>query len=102
VVLTLFWAVSYALGYPPIGAHPIPNFWGMMIATACILQIVTGTLIDRRYDRATVRYFPYAVFYPIIYWMVLQIAAVMALPHLFKKPGQKAVKWTTRRVPTDT
>lgn len=102
VVLTLFWGVSYALGYPPIGAHPIPNFWGMMIATACILQIVTGTLIDRRYDRATARYFPYAVFYPIIYWMVLQIAAVMALPHLFKKPGQKAVKWTTRRVPTDT
>ena len=102
VVLSIIWAVSYALGYPPIGAHPIPNFWGMVIATACVLQIIVGTLIDRRYDRATVGYFPYAVYYPIIYWTVLQIAAVIALPHLFKKPSQKAVKWTTRRAPLDT
>lgn len=97
VVLSLIWAVSYALGLPPVGAHPIPNFWGMAIATACILQLIVGTAIDSSYDRGTLRYFPYAVFYPIIYWIVLQVAAVIALPHLFKKPRRKAVVWTTRR-----
>jgi len=102
VVLSVIWIVSYSMGFPPIGAHPIPNFWGMVIATACVLQIVVGTLIDRSYDRATTGYFPYAVYYPIIYWAVLQIAAVIALPHLFKKPSQKAVKWTTHRTPIDT
>lgn len=95
--LSTIWAISYALGLPPVGAHPIPNFWGMVIATVCIFQLTVGTMIDRRYDHDTVRYFPYAVFYPLIYWAVLQVAAVMALPHLFKKPRHKSVLWTTQR-----
>src|SRR5512134_3171304 len=33
VILTTLWVVSYAMGIPPVGAHPIPNFWGMVIAT---------------------------------------------------------------------
>lgn len=97
VSLSMIWIVSYSLGVPPVGAHPIPNFWGMVIATVCILQLIVGTVIDSSYDRDTIRYFPYAVFYPIVYWIVLQLAAVVALPHLFKNPRHKAVLWTTRR-----
>src|SRR5262249_52285440 len=33
VLLTLFWIVSYSIGVPPVGASPIPNWWGMMIGT---------------------------------------------------------------------
>lgn len=97
VSLSMIWIVSYSLGVPPVGAHPIPNFWGMVIATVCMLQLIVGTVIDSSYDRDTIRYFPYAVFYPIAYWIVLQLAAVIALPHLFKKPRHEAVLWTTRR-----
>jgi biofilm PGA synthesis N-glycosyltransferase PgaC len=28
VLLTGLWIVSYTAGYPPVGAHPIPNLWG--------------------------------------------------------------------------
>lgn len=63
----------------------------------CILQLIVGTTIDSSYDRDTIRYFPYTVFYPIIYWIILQVAAVSALPHLFKNPRHKAVVWTTQR-----
>lgn len=95
VVLTVIWAVSYAVGYPPVGAHPIPNFWGMIIATICLMQLMTGTWMDRRYDPETPRYFPYAVYYPIVYWMILSLTTFIALPWLFKKPGQRAVTWKT-------
>ena len=64
LVLTSLWIVSYAIGLPPVGASPIPNLWGMTIATICLLKLLTGTLIDRRYDRGIVRFLPYAVWLP--------------------------------------
>jgi len=31
VVLTSLWIFCYSIGYPPVGASPIPNWWGMLI-----------------------------------------------------------------------
>jgi biofilm PGA synthesis N-glycosyltransferase PgaC len=97
VVLTTLWILSYAAGYPPVGASPIPNFWGMTIGTLCLLQLAIGTLVDRRYDRDIWRYFPYAVYYPIIYWALLALATVLSLRYLFVRPQQHSVTWTTQR-----
>ena len=97
VFLTLLWAISYAVGLPPVGASPIPNLWGMSIATLCLLQLTTGVLIDRRYDPRVLRYLPYAVWYPIVYWALLALTTVIAMPYLFKRPMQQAVRWQTAR-----
>jgi biofilm PGA synthesis N-glycosyltransferase PgaC len=97
VVLTSLWIASYAVGYPPIGASPIPNFWGMTIATLCLLQLAVGTLVDRRYDRDIWRLFPYAIYYPLIYWALLAITSVLSLRWLFITPRNAPVTWTTER-----
>jgi len=80
VFLSMVWLVSYALGYPPVGASPIPNFWGMLIATVCVLQLITGVLLDRHYDRTLPRYFVTAVFYPLIYWILMAVITVVTHP----------------------
>lgn len=97
-VLTTTWALSYAIGLPPVGASPIPNIWGMTIGTICLAQLATGALIDRRYDPDVMRFLPYAVFYPIIYWAFLALTTVIALPYLFRKPATASVRWDTARV----
>lgn len=97
VLLVALWSVCYAVGLPPVGASPIPNLWGMAIGTLCLLQLLTGVLIDRRYDRRVLRYLPYAVWYPIIYWAMLALTTVLALPYLFKRPAREAVRWNTAR-----
>lgn len=97
VSLTSIWGVSYAVGMPPVGASPIPNLWGMTIGTLCLLQLVVGALIDRRYDQSILRFYPYAVWYPILYWMFLAMATVIALPYLIRRPGHDPVTWTTQR-----
>jgi biofilm PGA synthesis N-glycosyltransferase PgaC len=97
VVLTALWTLSYAAGYPPVGASPIPNFWGMTIGTLCLVQLAIGTLVDRRYDRDIWRYFPYAVYYPIIYWALLAFATVLSLRYLFVEPPRQSVTWSTQR-----
>ena len=80
VFLTLVWVTSYAVGYPPIGASPIPNFWGMLIATVCLAQLLTGVLLDRNYDEVLRRYFVVAVFYPLIYWILMALITVTTTP----------------------
>ena len=97
VVLTILWTASYAIGLPPVGASPIPNLWGMAIASICLLQLLTGAIVDRRYDRGILRCLPYAVWYPLLYWAVLAVATVLSLPYLFRRPVRSPVRWTTAR-----
>ena len=59
------------MGYPPVGASPIPNWWGMLIGTMCLAQLLTGVLLDRRYDRRIPLYYFTAVFYPLLYWIIM-------------------------------
>lgn len=97
VLLTGLWIVSYAAGYPPVGAYPIPNLWGMVIATLALLQLLTGTLMDRKYDPGTLRYYAYAVYYPIIYWVILAVTNFISIPWLFRRPAKQAIHWRTER-----
>jgi len=101
VLLTVFWIVSSAVGHLPRGISPIPLWWGMLIATLCIAQLATGVLLERKYDPEVVRYFPVAVFYPIIYWMLMALITALATPTgLFTKtrPGE-VTRWRTERDP---
>jgi poly-beta-1,6-N-acetyl-D-glucosamine synthase len=102
VTLTSLWIVSYAAGYPPVGAHPIPNLWGMVIATLAMLQLLVGTLMDRKYDPDTLKYYPYAVYYPIVYWMILAVSCFVSIPWLFRRPAKQAIHWRTQRKTFDT
>lgn len=80
VLFTGLWAVSYAAGYPPIGASPIPNYWGMLIGTMCLLQLLVGVLLDRHYDRRLPWYFIIAVLYPLVYWMLMAVVTFVSTP----------------------
>lgn len=96
-VFTPIWIISYSIGLPPVGASPIPNLWGMTIASICLVQLVVGAAIDRRYDKGIVRLVPYAVWYPLIYWAFLAVTTVLALPYLFRRPAGQSIRWDTQR-----
>ena len=87
VLLTILWIISYSAGYPPVGASPIPNWWGMLISTVCLTQLLTGVLLDRHYDRNLGWYYGVAVFYPIIYWILLAVITAAYSPRgLLRNP----------------
>jgi biofilm PGA synthesis N-glycosyltransferase PgaC len=99
VLLTLFWLVSYWVGVPPVGASPIPNWWGMMIGTLCLTQLLTGVVLDARYDRTVLSAYPFAVAYPIVYWMVMSLVTAISTPAgLFGKLARGQItQWRTAR-----
>ena len=94
VILTALWIFCYAVGYPPVGASPIPNWWGMLIGTMCLVQLLTGVILDRRYDRRIPLYYFTAVFYPLIYWIIMAIVTSISTPGaMFRTPKQTPVRW---------
>jgi biofilm PGA synthesis N-glycosyltransferase PgaC len=80
VLLTGLWILCYSIGYPPVGASPIPNWWGMLIGTMCLTQLLTGVVLDRRYDRHIPMYYFTAVFYPLMYWILMAIITAISTP----------------------
>lgn len=99
VVLTSLWIASYAVGVPPVGASPIPNWWGMMIGTLCLTQLLTGVLLDGRYDKTVAKHYPVAVSYPIIYWMLMALITVVSTPVGFMRSARRGdvTLWRTER-----
>lgn len=97
VILTSLWIFSYSIGIPPVGAHPIPNFWGMMIASVCITQLTAGVIMDRHYDRSVLAYAPYTVLYPLLYWAITSIIAFFYTPVGLLRRRPEVTLWKTER-----
>jgi biofilm PGA synthesis N-glycosyltransferase PgaC len=98
--LTSMWIVSYAAGHPPSGASPLPNWWGMVIATLSLIQLSTGVLLDSRYDRTILRFLPVAILYPIVYWMLMAVITAISTPLglLGRKHRGRPTRWQTPRL----
>jgi biofilm PGA synthesis N-glycosyltransferase PgaC len=99
IVLFGFWALSYAIGYLPYGVSGIPGWWGMLIATMCLLQLTTGAILEGKYDKDVFRHFPISVFYPIVYWMLLALVTAISTPSGFFGPLRRGriTRWRTDR-----
>ena len=98
VILTALWTISYAAGFPPVGASPIPNYWGMLIGTMCLIQLLVGVLLDRRYDRSLPWYYVLAVLYPIVYWIMMAVVTFTSTPAgLWRWKKKGPVRWTPVR-----
>jgi poly-beta-1,6-N-acetyl-D-glucosamine synthase len=98
VALSILWTAAFSLGVHVVGGAPIPNWWGMVIATMSLLQLATGVIIDRHYDKGLWRYYPVAVFYPLVYWMLMSIITVLTTPKgLFGRRSREPARWHTPR-----
>lgn len=95
--VTSFWIISTSVGHPAYGASPFPNLWGMIIATACLTQLMTGVLMDRRYDPELKWSFPVAVFYPLIYWSLMSTITTIYTIGALVRRGPRLQTWRIER-----
>lgn len=93
-----FWIVALASGVYGFDGNPIPNYWGLLIATTLIVQISVGLLLDRRYDSSAASYALWMPLYPLAYWLLSAAAAVWGTIPGFLHPRHPApVTWTQPR-----
>ena len=97
-IMVAFWALSYAAGLEPLGANPVPNFWGMVIATLALVQLGVGTWLDRHYNRGIGGLYLWSAMYPLFYWATMTIVTVVSTPRAFLGRGGRTSHWRTDRV----
>ncbi len=98
-VLSLIWIVLWLLLTVTeifklcynIGSY-MPYLWkSQFLAVICMVQFVVALCLERRYDKGIFKYMISAAWYPVIYWIVNGLVALMALPGtLFKKKDSLA------------
>ncbi|MHB8491681.1 MAG: glycosyltransferase family 2 protein [Solirubrobacteraceae bacterium] len=93
-----FWIVALATGVYGFAGNPLPNFWGLLIATVLVVQIAIGLALDGRYDRSVRAYALWIPIYPLAYWMLSAAAAVRGtLPGLLRSSSAAPVTWRQDR-----
>ncbi|HSZ14646.1 MAG TPA: glycosyltransferase family 2 protein [Solirubrobacteraceae bacterium] len=93
-----FWALALVTGVYGFAGNPIPNFWGLLIASVLVLQITIGLSLDGRYDHSVRRYALWIPIYPLAYWMLSAAAAVRGtLPGLVRARSTAPVTWKQKR-----
>ena len=98
----IFWVAAFSVGVYGFAGNPIPNIWGLVIASVLVVQVAVGLWLDGRYDPSVRRYFAWTPLYPLAYWMLAAAAAVRAtLPGVLMNPSGP-VRWRTDRVRDET
>jgi len=72
-----------------------PAFWGLLLATSCLLQFAIALTIESRYEPKLLRSLFWIIWYPMVFWMISFLTAFIGFPKaLFKRRGARAV-WTS-------
>lgn len=103
-LLSLVWAILhtflvfsfiFSFHFLPrtIGVNIIPVFWGGIVCTVYLFMQIIGLFLDNNNDKTAKYYFPYSIFYPLVYWSIISIIAVINIRYLFRKPKAEQVRW---------
>ncbi|WP_093139882.1 poly-beta-1,6-N-acetyl-D-glucosamine synthase [Pseudoxanthomonas sp. GM95] len=99
VMLAIFvlWVLGNFIALPPslYVDTILPRWHGLVLAVVCMMQFATSLLIERRYERGLSRHFYWVIWYPLAFWVIGMLTAVIAVPRtLAARRGQRA-RWTS-------
>lgn len=87
-----FISMPRALSVPSI--EP-PEFWGLLLASVCLAQLVVALIIESRYEKGLFWLMFWVIWYPFFFWMVMLVTSAVGFPKaLFQQRGKRAV-WTS-------
>lgn len=70
----------------------IPNYQGVLLGVVCLVQFMVSMYLNSRYEKGSGRYFYWLIWYPIIFWMIGMLTAVVAVPKaILKGKGVRAI-----------
>lgn len=72
----------------------IPQWTGVILATVCLLQFMVGLFLDSHYERGIGRSLFWAIWYPMVYWMLSSITTIVAIPQVLLRRGRvRHARW---------
>ena len=94
IATATLWGLSQFINLPQSLVVPtlLPSWSGVLLGITCLLQFFLSLLIDSRYEKNILKYYFWIIWYPVAYWMINAMVAVIGFPKaMFRKKGNKAI-----------
>ncbi|WP_231759392.1 poly-beta-1,6-N-acetyl-D-glucosamine synthase [Microbulbifer elongatus] len=85
--------ISFGLGFNSLGF--LPDKWGMTLALTYLLQALIAALLDRRVEPDIFRSLYWIIWYPLIFWVVQALTAIVGLPRSILYLRHQTGTWTS-------
>ena len=70
----------------------VPGWASVLLCSTSLLQLFTASVLDRHYDERLWRSYFWAIWYPLLFWMISALTTVVAVPLvLSRERGLRAV-----------
>ncbi len=73
----------------------LPEWWGMTLALTYLAQAGTALLIEERYERNLKRWVFWMIWYPMAFWLLTTLTAVVSLPRAIFRPRRERTTWVS-------
>ena len=94
----VLWAVGKFVAMPAglnVPTIQPPAFWGLLLATTCLLQFVVALMIESRYEKGLFKLIFWVIWYPFFFWLLTFATSIVGFPKaLLQLRGKRAV-WTS-------
>jgi len=96
-----FFAMPEGLNVPSI--QP-PAFWGLLLATVCLVQFGVALAIETRYEKNLFRSIFWVIWYPFFFWIVMLSTTLVGFPKALLRLRRRRARWSKsdRGMPSTT
>jgi len=95
VTTIVLWAVGKFVAMPAglnVPSIQPPAFWGLFLATTCLIQSTVALVLESRYEKQLFRSIFWVIWYPFFFWIIILATSLVGFPKaLFRLRGKRAV-----------
>jgi biofilm PGA synthesis N-glycosyltransferase PgaC len=87
-----FVAMPEGLNVPSI--QP-PAFWGLILATTCLIQFIVSLVIDQRYEKNIFGLMFWVIWYPFFFWILTLSTSLVGFPKALLRRRSRRATWVS-------
>jgi len=95
VTTIVLWAVGKFVAMPRglnVPSIQPPEFWGLLLATTCLIQFAVALTIEYRYEKHYLRSIFWVIWYPFFFWIIMLTTSLVGFPKaVFRSRGKRAI-----------
>lgn len=98
VIITIcFSFIEMALGFTgETGLRDIiPSHWAVLLGMTFLLQSLVSMILERRYEPRVFQYYFWMIWYPMAYWVIMAITAVVGMYKAIFTGRKKLATWVS-------
>jgi len=94
----VLWAIGKFVEMPEglnVPSIQPPAFWGLLLATTCLMQFAIALRIESRYEDRVYRLISWMIWYPFFFWIVSLLTLLVGFPKALLAQRGKRGTWVS-------